>query len=220
VGEVAITKAFAATRLLNAAILMFFRGDDELATHLTASACSRLLSDMYERAGKDLHLEGVARGIHQLGLDFIAGRLPDFAASDPFLRDLAEKVAAGIQDGTVSDPDDLNLTMNTSTRKELMRRKNKAYNFLKHADIDVASVLADSEIDNTSTITGALALYSKIFPKQLTSQMEAFVFFHVWQSDGDHFPQGMEDVLAKIEGLAERDVRAMLAAFCEEQNRA
>lgn len=216
-GEVAITKASAATRLLDAAILMFFRGDDELATHLTASASSRLLTDLYESAGGDLHVDRIAGGFHQLGLDFIAGTLPEFATTDPIALEIAEQIAIGIRSGAINCPEDLNLELSKSHRRELIRLQNKNYNFLKHADMDPLAVLDESELDNIGAIQAAMATYSELFPGQVTSPMIAFLVYRARELGGEIGGE-MKEMLAMVEGMGEQEARAMLAAFCADQS--
>ena len=130
------------------------------------------------------------------------------------MREMAEQIADAIDDGEINCPKDLNFVLSRSHRNDLIRLQNRNYNFLKHADIDAYDVLNEAELDNIGVIQHAVVTYSQLFPDQSTLPMFAFAVFRAWQL-GVGLDEEMGEVLARIEGMGEREGKAMLAAFCE-----
>jgi hypothetical protein len=72
-----VLKVTAAQRQLDAAIRMYFSGEDELATYTVASASHRILRDLMEKRGRSSAAEALQAGVRGLANELASGELPD-----------------------------------------------------------------------------------------------------------------------------------------------
>jgi hypothetical protein len=71
-----ITKIAAAKRQLEAAIRMFFAGEDELAIHTIAAAAFRVLRDLHNNRGKTFPAKMLEAGFFNIAKHYPEGNLP------------------------------------------------------------------------------------------------------------------------------------------------
>ncbi len=154
--EILVTKPAAAQRLLQAAIRMFFAREDELAVHTVASAGYRLIADLKEHRGRkevdDYHLTMVFYAVR----DYRRKSLPKYLADDPemmkYIRELAEALP---QIAENTEYQDVRATVSDDVAKSFRRKRNKVYNFLKHADHDPEKHISLEEVDNFNLLMQA-----------------------------------------------------------------
>lgn len=75
-----ITRAGVARRQLNAAIRMFFRGDDELAVHTVAQGAFQIIRDLLGKQKKDVMEVAMSRGLFEALKAHANGQLPTSVA--------------------------------------------------------------------------------------------------------------------------------------------
>jgi hypothetical protein len=122
--EIAITKEAAAQRQIDAAVrMLFLHGEDLIAIHTVAAAARNLLKDLADRRGVDVDVE--KRSAVSTILNIRSGR-------DRF----------GLNDQAV-----INYLSWMEDDKRTHQFRNKAANFLKHADKDPANHVDGSELD-------------------------------------------------------------------------
>lgn len=146
--ETHITKRAAAHRQLRAAIRMFFDGEEDLAVHTVASAAYRLFSDLKGHRGRDEVGDVYQTMIFYAVREHRRGTLPKYLAEDvdfmKWVRGLAE-VLPITED---MEYEDLRTSVPPNVAKRYWVDRNKAANFLKHADRDPGDHLSADEIDN------------------------------------------------------------------------
>lgn len=119
VATVVLTKQSAAHRLLIAAIRMFERGDDPLATFVVASAAFSTLRELVKVKGDSYQLsilrEALFSDAKRRTLD-----LPELLPQDPYLDQAIEKIAEGIRTGEIKGPEDVQLVLNKDVERALI----------------------------------------------------------------------------------------------------
>jgi hypothetical protein len=171
-----ITKLGAAQRQLDAAIRMYFSGEDELAVHTVAAAAYALLQDLKRIEGRGEYTDQIGRGVFAMASDVASGylkELPPEIGADSQLAELILTVAEQIKCGKLKSVDDF--TMPTSGLFERTKRAefNRIANFLKHAYEDHSAVLPIEKLNNELLLVAASCAYRDIVGR-LTGEMLAF----------------------------------------------
>ncbi len=172
---VAITKAAAARRQLDAAIRFWFAEEDDLAIHTVAAAAYRILRDLMNQRGLQPFGEFVRAGLFSFAKATAEGqelKLPDDAAT----RALINKISEEIKAGRINSPEDIQVS-----KDDKRRWTEYAFhsNFLKHADIDPDSHIIEADINNEELLLRASATYVRLFQD---SSAEMMLFY--WHSVG------------------------------------
>ncbi len=157
----AIDKTEAAERLVVAAILMVDRGDDRLASHLVATSALSLLRDLMKHDDKEYVTELLKIGMFTLA-QLTASGDTDGLTVPPEAAPQVDELAAAINRGEVTSPDDLKVTDEQPWK--LLRYIVDPTNFLKHADRDPLAVLDEDAFDPEGAIGHALSAYSFVRP--------------------------------------------------------
>lgn len=202
--DIAVTKHAAARRLLDAAILMFFRDDDSLAVHLVASSCQALVSDLLRARGRRSALEVEAAG----SLFLEAKALLEEGELEPNERDTEESlvlkfVASRIRSGEVKEPVDLGIEFSKKEMSELYGIMRKNYNFLKHAHKDPDSHIYEIDVDNYTMLIRTLQTYVLMYSKEaVTPVMRWFALYMIWKEG----PPDEDDLFKHVRGMTEAEV--------------
>ena len=161
--EIHITKLAAAQRQLQAAIRMFFAKEDDLAVHTVASAAYRLISDLQKSRGRDEVDEYYKTSVFYLVRDYRRGTLPKYLSDDAeamnYVRELAEALPL-IAKTTAYE--DISVRVDPELAKRFWKRRNKVFNFLKHADKDAGKQISMTEVDNYTLLLQANASFARV----------------------------------------------------------
>jgi len=173
-----VTKLAAAKRQLQAAIRLFFMGEDELAVHTVASASYGLLKDMKQDRGLSEAADSYLVTFFYLVRDFRRGILPAQMMSDPAMMAEIERVADQLSPITAdSKLSDIQVTISPSLEKKYWNDSNQAANFLKHADRDTDGTLSLENIDNNLLLLKCCSAYRDIAPDDLGNEGQVFEAF-------------------------------------------
>ena len=161
--EIHITKLVAAQRQLRAAIRLFFAQEDELAIHTVASAAYRLIADLKESRGRDEVGDSCLTMAFYVVRDYRRGTLPKNLADDPeimkYIRKLAESLPL-IKENT--EYEDVRVSVSPDVARRFWKRRNKIFNFLKHADNDSGKHISMEEVDNFNLLMQAAGSYTDL----------------------------------------------------------
>jgi hypothetical protein len=216
---VQITKLAAAQRQLDAAIRMFFAGEDELAIHTVVWAAFTILRNLNEKRGQQFTREAFRAGIFDLAKRYAAGRLAPkekamFEGSelmvllDPLLDDIREQ-------GSAFDESRIGIAL--TAKDEQRAWPSHAANFLKHADRDADKHLAVAKLNNEYLLVAATAAYLELI-RQPTPEMKAFYAY--WTLKNNFVDDLAEDALAlakKLQGTAELKRHRICTRFIREE---
>jgi hypothetical protein len=211
-----ITKLAAAERQLRAAIRLYFDEEDELAVHIVASATYRLLSDLSKARGIDVAADSYRTGFFYIVRDFRRGTLPeDMTANEElmaFVRSVAEKLPIKAD----SELDDISVTISPAIAVEFWKIRNKAANFLKHADRDATQSLRTEEIDNFLLLMQCVAAYNQLAQSDLGNEGLVFQLF-IAASDRSKNPwPHLEPMAEKIRAIPDDERRRFCRAMITE----
>lgn len=210
-GKVQITKLAAAQRQLDAAIRMYFAGEDDLAIHTIASAAYGLLRDIKKKRGQEEAADVYGMGIFYSVRDYLRGTLPEYLANDPkmvqTIRDWSNKFPLMQQDTTLED---FTVSVSPDIAKRFSDDRNKIANFLKHADRDVEKSISLDEIDNPFLLLLACSAYQDV-AKFFTPEMEVYYMYVVAISD---IKEGKPEHIKKCAEIIDSLDAAEQMAFC------
>lgn len=185
---------------------------DDLAIHVVASSGRKILADLNSHAGRDLDEYAIALSIYYCAVSYNSGMLPAFVDQDADLQRYVCDVAALINSGVVSSPEDIDVSLTNHLKRIRWGERLKHFNFLKHADNDAVSVIYESDIDNISVLREGIVAYLALYPEQMTEAMNLFSFFCAWK-DGDKTRLSMKVLFDATEGFTESELKAGLAAM-------
>ena len=165
--EVALTKQAAAHRLIMAAALMDKNAVDPLATHVVAASALNLLRELVQTRGPSYQTRVLQTGLFETATAQIERRNSlFFTDASEEMNAVIEYVKAAILDGSISQPSDLDIVLDSHQERALLKSVNDPYNFLKHADRDPLSTLDESDADPTNALMHAVTAYSMLFPAE------------------------------------------------------
>jgi hypothetical protein len=197
-----VNKIAAAGRQLDAAIRMFFSGEDELAVHTVASAAFRVLRDVAEKRGRNFTADVLRNGIIVLAKQYANGTLSEKSlklVENTPLMEAIQKISDEIKaSGGAFDPATISVPMTKISEQRAW--PSKAANFLKHADRDVDKHLVLDEVDNEHLLIGSTVSYLQLM-QTATPEMVAYLAFWSVKNDAEY---DLSDVSDEGRQLAER----------------
>jgi len=215
--SVHVTKFAAAERQLRAAIRMFFVEEDELAIHTVASAAYRHLAALkndrgiYEAA--DAHLTSIFYAVRS----YKRGNLPKHMTNSPELMAQIAELAALLPIEADSSVKDVKASIDSESAQRYWRNRNKAANFLKHADKDPSATLAASDVDNANLLMQCLGAYTDLLKDQLAPEGLIFwLYCCVRDDDLSSVPANLHPLTTRLQEIDPDDLRS----FCAEYIRA
>jgi hypothetical protein len=182
--EIYVTKLEAARRQIDAAIRMYFAGEDSLAIHTIAAAGYKILRDLLNKRGMFDEDELLRVGIY-LYAKGVADRkismqeLDKFVHSDHNFRPTILNIANNIKAITLFTEKDINIKAISLARKiEDWNNLSQAYNFLKHADRDFGAALRLKDVKNEDILYRAIGAYICLSTRR-TNEMLIYWMFSV-----------------------------------------
>lgn len=156
---------------------MYFAEEDDLAIHTVASAAYQLIKDIKMARGKDEVADYYLASIFYAVRDYRRRTLPSHITSDPELMDWVRNLARVLPIEATSKREEVSASITPQDAKKYWSKRNKAANFLKHADKDATEHLALDEIDNCDLIMQALSAYSDLLKDGLGAEGRVFWLF-------------------------------------------
>jgi hypothetical protein len=207
---VAVTKFEASRRQLNAAILMYFREDDELAIHTVAHAALSILRELLDRREFDLHEDLLTRGFFEMLRLYRLGLLDKNVSEEPTFKEFALQIPEHMWNLIVAnDFENVRLSLSGYNKKANWDDFNATYNFLKHADRDAKKALDLERVDNVRVLSYACAAYAKL-RLPLTLEMRTFFEYTLSIQTIDAAPN--ERMQKKVDALRKYDLGMRKAA--------
>ena len=201
--EIHLNKLAAARRQLCSAIRMYFAGEDELAIHTVASGAYQVISDLKKKRGRnevgDYYLTKIFYAIR----DYRRGTLPGYLADDretmKWIRELAEQIPIT----ETSKYEDIKVSVSGDDVKQFWNKRNKIYNFLKHADDDPNSHISMSDVDNLSLLMQAQSAYLDVDVNGLGNEgFVLWIFFCVEFDIIEGLPTRLLEIASHLEPLS------------------
>jgi hypothetical protein len=176
--SVHINKLSAAKRQLQAAIRLYFMGEDELAIHTVASAAYGILKDLKAERGQSEAADVVQSTYFYLVRDFHRGTLPKHMISDPVAVAEIRKIADDLPEITAdSKMHDMQVSTSKALERQYWGQTNRTANFLKHASQDSLESLDLSTVDNDLLLARSCSAYQDVSPDDLGNEGLAFAAF-------------------------------------------
>lgn len=215
--SVHVTKFAAAERQLRAALRLFFVEEDELAIHTIASAAYRLLVDLKDDRGMDEAADTHLTAIFYAVRSYKRGTLPKHMAGDPEVMAQIAEMASILPIEADSRIEDVKASMDAESAQRYWRNRNKAANFLKHADKDPSATLDVTDVDNAHLLMQCLSAYSDLFKDQLAREGLVFWLYScVRDEDLSSVPPHLRPITDRLQKIDPDNLRA----FCAEYIRA
>jgi hypothetical protein len=170
--EVVVFKLAAAQRQLDAAIRMYFSGEDELAIYTVAAAAHRILRDLMEKRGRSAAAEilrdALRDTVEQIEKDLLKENL---------------RLPAGVRDAAIKLTDNRVFT-EFKTHGSAFDRKfwqylNESANFLKHADRDADAAIDAGKIAVEPVLDGAVATYTHLMTEPTVEMLIYGISRHI-----------------------------------------
>jgi len=201
-----ITKLAAAQRQLRAAIRILFSGEDELAVHTVASAAYRIISDLKKERGRDEAADYYLTSIFYVVRDYRRGTLPNRFTDDPEAIKWIQYMAEKLPISKDSKIEEVRVSVSPATAKQYWLKRNRASNFLKHADRDAQALMSLDEIDNLQLLMQALCSYSELVKDDLGAEgIILWLYFCVVNGTKDDLPEQYKDMAIKLAALDPKD---------------
>ncbi len=217
--EIHLTKLAGARRQLCSAIRMYFAGEDDLAIHTVASAAYRVISDLKEKRGRnevgDYYLTMIFYAIR----DYRRGTLPGYLADDhetmKWIREMAERIPIT----ATSKYEDIKADASNDVIGEYWKKRNKVYNFLKHADKDANKHISMGDVDNLSLLMRAFSSYLDIDVNGLGNEgFVLWIFFCVESDMVEGLPTRLHEIASHLEPLSHEKRLECCSKFLVELN--
>lgn len=190
-----VSKLAAAQRQLGAAIRMFFSEEDDLAIHTIASASYQLIKGIKMARSKNEATDFYLTSIFYAVRDYRLGTLPSHMTSDPDLMEWVRNTARDLPIEATSKLEEVSAYLTTDDAKKYWCKRNRAANFLKHADKDANAHIALDEIDNRDLIMQVLSAYSDLLKDGLGAEGRVFwLFSSVSHGDSRGLPENWRKV--------------------------
>ena len=205
-----VTKLEAARRQLDAAILMYFREDDELAVHSVANAALGIMQELVKKRGRDVFTDQIKLGIFEMLKAYRKGTLDSRISDEPGFKEFVVQIPDTMWRFIEEDNlEGARIRMAPIEAEKYWREFKKSYNFLKHGDRDPAGTLALEEVDNLQVLQYASSAYVQLGLAP-TDEMLTFVAYCASLEPFDIPPaeplKKMVEALRKYEG-AKRKLR-------------
>lgn len=190
--EILLSKTAIAQRQLDAAIRMYFSGEDTLAVYTVASAAHRILRDLMEKRGRSSAAEALQAGVRGVANELASGDLPDEirkASEGQAIWEVVTKLADIIRNGGSNTQ--LRVTAGRGFDGAYWKSQNHSANFLKHADIDADSAISTDKIATEPLIDGACMTYMQLMVEP-TVEMEAYALLRLIELKTNMLPESIE----------------------------
>jgi hypothetical protein len=207
-GVVYVNKTAAAKRQLEAAVRMFFAGEDDLAVHTVAAASFRVLRDLTSRRGKNFISRVLEASLYKMAREHLNGSLPSEVFEGLKASGLARQIE-DIAESIKSRGDEFNrseIEVSVSKRGEEAFFPGKAANFLKHADRDADHHLQLDKLDNEDLLMRASAAYLGLMRTPSPEILVYSAYFFV-EKDWDHDLTGNYAMISKLLRKSKPDKR-------------
>jgi hypothetical protein len=168
-----IRKELAARRQLDTAIQLYFQNDDALSIQTLAVAAFGILRDLNRKRGRHHFTDLMAAGLWEMAQNYRTGNQDEIPED---VRSLVEDIARKQSSGQIKSPRDIQIGNVGHLEKEHWDKFAESSNFLKHADKDSLSALAESEINNEEALSHACAAYVRLL-RSLSPEMAVFVAY-------------------------------------------
>jgi len=212
--SVHVTKFAAAERQLRAAIRMFFLEEDELAIHTIASAAYRLLANLKDDRGMDEAADAHLTVIFYAVRSYKRGTLPKHMSGNPELVAQIAEMAAILPIEVDSRITDVKASLGAESAQQYWRNRNKAANFLKHADKDPNATLDATDVDNAHLLMQCLSAYIDLFKNQLVPEGLVFWLYScVRDEDLSSVPPHLQPVTDRLQKVHPDNLRAFCAEY-------
>ena len=217
--EIHLTKLAGARRQLCSAIRMYFAGEDDLAIHIVASAAYQVISDLKKKRGRnevgDYYLTKIFYAIR----DYRRGTLPSYLADDhetmKWIRELAERIPIT----ETSKYEDIKVSVSHVDIRQFWKKRNKIYNFLKHADNDANNHISMGDVDNLSLLMQAQSSYIDIDGNGLGNEgLVLWIFFCVEFDIIETLPTRLYKIASHLEPLSPVKRLKWCSKFLDELN--
>lgn len=214
-----VTKLVAAQRQLRAAIRMFFAGEDELAIHTVASAAYRIISDLKKKRGRDEVADYYLTTIFYAVRDYRRGTLPKRLIDDPEAMKWIQEMAEQIPITASMEFEDIRGTVSDDVARDWWRKRNKASNFLKHAEQDTNQHISLEDIDNLNLLSRALASYSDLVKDDLGAEgIVLCIYFNVFTKTKEQLPENYKKIAKDLEDYDPYEQLRLCSSFIEKLN--
>lgn len=191
--EVHINKLAAARRQLQAAIRMFFYGEDELAVHTVAAAAYRLIADLKNSRSRNEVEDYYRTMVFYNVRDYRRGTLPKSLTDNveymKHVREWAEALPSITDD---SNYEDLEVILPPGEKKRFWSSQRRVSNFLKHADKDSEAHISLDEVKNDRLLMQASASYLDI-AGSLGPEVEVLLLYTQLR-DGENLDGAFQEV--------------------------
>ena len=183
--EFLITKAAAIRRLVNAAIIMFFRDDDDLAIHCVAHAALSVAQEILTKLGVDVHGTNLAMGVLAMLQSAVNNELTEADNLKRLNKTVAELSPEFINFLKTTNIAEFNVDLQGYDPKPFWREFRSNYNFLKHGRTDEGALLDQDKIDNNQVIMMAVSACAHL---EIPISVEMIVYFRYWQASNPFLP--------------------------------
>lgn len=217
IASVYVTKFAAAERQLRAAIRMFFVEEDDLAIHTIASAALRLLADIKNDRGMDEAADAHLTAIFYAVRSYKRGSLPKSMTSNSELMAQIVEMATILPIEADSQIEDVKVSIDAESARRYWQNRNKAANFLKHADKDPSATLDVTDVGNAHLLMQCLSAYTDLFKDQLAPEGLVFwLYCCVRDEDLSSVPPHLQPITDRLQKIDPDELRG----FCAEYIRA
>lgn len=212
--RIQITKLAAAQRQLRAAIRMFFSGFDELAVHTVASASYSLISDLKKKLGRDEASDYYLTSIFYVVREYRRGTLPKQFTNDPetvkWIKNMAEQLP--ITESTSYG--DVKASISSEAASTWWSKRNRAANFLKHADRDAHEHILLDEIDNLFLLMLAVSSLNDLINNDIDEEgLILWVYYNVFTGTTELLPDRYQEIGRRLEELRTGDRLSFCSAL-------
>ena len=217
--EIHLTKLAGARRQLCSAIRMYFAGEDDLAIHTVASAAYQVISDLKKKRGRNEVSDYYLTMIFYAIRDYRRGTLPGYLADDheamKWIRELAERIPIT----ETSKFEDIKASVPQDVMRQFWKKRNKIYNFLKHADNDANNHISMGDVDNLSLLVQAHSFYFDIDGNGLGNEgLVLWMFFCVEFDMIETLPTRLHEIASHLEPLSHVKRLKWASMFLDELN--
>ena len=197
--EIHITKLAAARRQLQAAIRMFFAGEDELAVHTVASAAYSLIKDIKRSRGRDEVADVYSAMLFYNVRDYRRGTLPrNLADNAEYMKHVREWAEALPSITKNSKYEDLGVTVPREVVRRFWKSRNKVFNFLKHADNDSEKHISLDEVKNFELLIQAIGAYYDLAGSLGVEGEVLLLYSDVRDGEEEALPEGLLDEIGRL----------------------
>lgn len=160
---------------------MLAQGHDPLAVHCVAASASNLLRELVAGRGQTYGSRVLGAALFENALAQIERRSPvGQLPSNPAIDAAIFTVRQGIEDGTITSAQDVNVDMPKHVERQAMDAVVAPFNFMKHADKDANGLLHEGVLQPVQATAHAVAAYALLFPQaDLPDEVQSFIGAHI-----------------------------------------